>query len=342
MIEKEARNAGCEGLSFQTLAAGPSRSYGIHAFPNFTTGSFGSEGLSILDFGVSYNGYASDVTLTVATGTLLPEQEQQLKLIQEAYELALSFYKAGNPVADKWVELKYDNNWTATFQYLPPANDYSVKELRKAESGETPEFTINNVNYVGVNSGSEASVGNGDTAIKYVVSYSQLTQDTTDPSLSTVTITNRAQWQLIKYSSSDEEKSKGLEGAEFELKHNTDNTIYKGVSYANGIVKWTKNNAEFTGVFPDGSYTLTETAAPTGYMLGDPVEFTMMDGVPLSMSDENAVIKDGILTFYYANEILYTLPSTGGPGIHWYIIGGMLLMTAGALVLYKRKRRGVL
>ncbi len=98
LIEKEARNAGCEGLSFQTLAAGPSRSYGIHAFPNFTTGSFGSEGLSILDFGVSYNGYASDVTLTVATGTLLPEQEQQLKLIQEAYELALSFYKAGNPV----------------------------------------------------------------------------------------------------------------------------------------------------------------------------------------------------------------------------------------------------
>lgn len=98
LIEKEARGAGCEGLSFQTLAAGPSRSYGIHAFPNFTSGSFGGEGLSILDFGVSYNGYASDVTLTVASGSLSDEQEQQLKLIQEAYELALQFYKAGASV----------------------------------------------------------------------------------------------------------------------------------------------------------------------------------------------------------------------------------------------------
>ena len=246
-------------------------------------------------------------------------------------------YQAGTPVADKWVELKADNNWTATFQYLSPANDYSVKELRKAESGEKPEFTIKNVGYfVGVNSGGEASVGNGDTAIKYEVSYSQLTQDTTDPSLSTVTITNQAQWQLIKYSSSSEDKTLTLEGAEFELKNiDDDNTIYKGVSDANGIVK-------FTGTFPDGFYTLTETAAPTGYALGDPVTFEMKDGVPVNMNNETAVIKDGILTFYYANEALYSLPSSGGSGIYWYILGGMLLMMAAVLMVYKQKRGEVL
>lgn len=193
--------------------------------------------------------------------------------------------------------------------------------------------------YVGVDSGSEASVGNGDTAIKYVVSYDWLTPDTTDSSLSNVTITNQAQWQLMKYSSSDADKSKGLEGAEFELKHENE-TVYTGVSYEDGIVKWKKDSQDFTGVFPDGSYTLTETVAPTGYALGDPVTFEMKDGVPEEMNGESADIKDGILTFYYANEILYTLPSTGGPGIHWYIIGGMLLMSAGTLVLYKNRRKG--
>ena len=251
-------------------------------------------------------------------------------------------YKAGKPVKDKWVELKADNNWTATFQYLSPANDYSVKELRKAESGETPEFTINSVGYVGINSGSEASVGNGDTLIKYVVSYSQLTKDTTDPSLSTVTITNQAKWQLIKYSSSSEDKTLTLEGAEFELKKNDDSTTYKGVSDANGIVKWTKDNVDFTGIFADGSYTLTETAAPTGYALGDSVTFEMKGGVPVSMNDENAVIKDGILTFYYANEAIYSLPSSGSSGIYGYLFSGMLLMMAASLIVYKTKRGEVL
>ena len=223
-----------------------------------------------------------------------------------------------------------------------------MKELRKAESGDTPEFKINDVinnvevDYVGVNSGSEASVGNGDAAIKYEVSYSQLTQDTTDPSLSTVTITNQAQWQLIKYSSSTADKTHTLKDAEFELKHNKDGTTYKGVSDENGIVEWTKDGNEFTGVFPDGNYTLTETVAPTGYMLGDPVDFEMEDGVPEEMNGKSAVIKDGILTFYYANEALYSLPSSGGSGIYWYILGGMLLMMAAVLMVYKQKRGEVL
>lgn len=249
----------------------------------------------------------------------------------------VGLYQAGNPVEDKWVELKADNNWTATFQYLTPAKDYSVKELRQVESGETAEFTIDTVGYVGVNSGQETTVGN----IKYDVSYGAPIPDTSDMSLSTVTITNQAQWQLIKYSSSDEEKSKGLEGAEFKLEHE-DETVYTGVSDTDGIVKWKKGNQDFTDVFPDGSYTLTETVAPTGYMLGDPVSFEMKDGVPKEMNGESADIKDGILTFYYANEILYTLPSTGGPGIHWYILGGMLLMMAAVLMVYKQKRGEVL
>lgn len=250
----------------------------------------------------------------------------------------VGLYQAGKRVEDKWVELKADNNWTATFQYLTPAKDYSVKELRKAGSDEAAEFTIGTVGYVGVNSGQETTVGN----IKYDVSYGALTQDTSDMSLSTVTITNQAKWQLIKYSSSSEDKTLILEGAEFELKNNDDNTVYKGVSDKNGIVNWKIGDTEFTDVFLNGTYTLTETAAPTGYMLGKPVTFEMKDGVPVKMDDENAVIKDGILTFYYANEAIYSLPSSGSSGIYGYLLGGMLLMMAASLIVYKTKRGEVL
>lgn len=126
------------------------------------------------------------------------------------------------------------------------------------------------------------------------------------------------------------------------MKKNDDSTTYKGVSDANGIVKWTKDNVDFTGIFADGSYTLTETAAPTGYALGDSVTFEMKGGVPVSMNDENAVIKDGILTFYYANEAIYSLPSSGSSGIYGYLFSGMLLMMAASLIVYKTKRGEVL
>ena len=250
----------------------------------------------------------------------------------------VGLYQAGKPVEDKWVELNAVHSWTATFQYLTPAKDYRVRELRQVGSGEKAEFTIGTVGYVGVNSGQETTVGN----IKYDVSYGALTQDTSDMSLSTVTITNQAKWQLIKYSSSSEDKTLTLEGAEFELKNNDDNTVYKGVSDKNGIVNWKIGDTEFTDVFPNGTYKLTETAAPTGYMLGKPVTFEMKDGVPVKMDDEKAVIKDGILTFYYANEALYSLPSSGGAGIYWYLFSGMLLMMAAVLIVYKQKRGEVL
>lgn len=94
-IEKECRQQGCERTGFETLAAGPDRSFGIHCFPPFTAGTFADRGLSILDFGVVYQGYTSDVTLTVAREPLTQEQETQLELVQKAYDQALELYKNG-------------------------------------------------------------------------------------------------------------------------------------------------------------------------------------------------------------------------------------------------------
>ena len=48
-------------------------------------------------------------------------------------------YQAGKPVEDKWVELKVDNNWTATFQYLTPGQrlqrERAPKGRKRRETG---------------------------------------------------------------------------------------------------------------------------------------------------------------------------------------------------------------
>ncbi|MDR1278303.1 MAG: Xaa-Pro peptidase family protein [Treponema sp.] len=96
LIETEARNRGCEGTGFETLAAGPGRSFGIHAFPAYTGAAFGGPGLSILDFGVKYRGYTTDVTLTFVREPGRA-QERMLALTEKAYALALSLVKPGVP-----------------------------------------------------------------------------------------------------------------------------------------------------------------------------------------------------------------------------------------------------
>ena len=97
-IERECREQGCERTGFDTLAAGPERSFAIHAFPNYTNAPWPAKGLSILDFGVVYKGYTSDMTITVAKGRLTPEQKKQLELVQKAYDECLKLYKPGHTI----------------------------------------------------------------------------------------------------------------------------------------------------------------------------------------------------------------------------------------------------
>jgi Xaa-Pro dipeptidase len=99
LIETEGRKRGCEGTGFETLAAGPDRSFGIHAFPGYTGAGFGGPGLSILDFGLKYGGYTTDVTLTFAREPSAA-QEKMLALTEKAYRLALSLVKPGAAARD--------------------------------------------------------------------------------------------------------------------------------------------------------------------------------------------------------------------------------------------------
>jgi Xaa-Pro dipeptidase len=88
LIELESRKRGCDGASFETLAAGQERSFGIHAFPSWTGGPFAGPGLSLIDFGVRYGGYCTDVTLTFVRDPSA-QQQKMVNLVEKAAKLAI-------------------------------------------------------------------------------------------------------------------------------------------------------------------------------------------------------------------------------------------------------------
>jgi Xaa-Pro dipeptidase len=123
-IESEGRGQSCEGTGFETLAAGPARSFGIHAFPAYTGGAFGRTGLSILDFGLKYAGYTSDVTLTFARGPLSKAQEEMLSLTEKAYNLALEMVKPGVLARD--IAVAVDNFFAKSDKTMPHSLGHGI------------------------------------------------------------------------------------------------------------------------------------------------------------------------------------------------------------------------
>ena len=115
-IEVEARRRDCEGTSFGTLAAGPSRSFAIHAFPGWTCAPFAGQGFSILDFGVKYAGYCTDVTLTI-TRDLNPKQEKLSGLVEKASKLAISM--AHNGTSAKEIAAAVDAFFARSKKQMP-------------------------------------------------------------------------------------------------------------------------------------------------------------------------------------------------------------------------------
>ncbi len=99
-IERTIRETGADGTGFETLAAGSSRSFAIHPVPAYTHARIGTDGLSIIDFGVMVDGYTSDTTLTIVAGTLDAAQEKMVTLVEKAYNAALALYTPGTKTRD--------------------------------------------------------------------------------------------------------------------------------------------------------------------------------------------------------------------------------------------------
>lgn len=105
-IERFLREEGCERTGFDTIAAGPSRSFGIHAFPSYTSAPFATQGMSILDFGLVLEGYTSDVTMSFIRGPLQGNGAEMVDLVERAYREALALCGPGTKSRD--LALKVD------------------------------------------------------------------------------------------------------------------------------------------------------------------------------------------------------------------------------------------
>lgn len=183
------------------------------------------------------------------------------------------------------------------------------------------------------------------------------TQDTDGKQIATNVITNTLNWSLKKTNSPEgDETAAVLQGATFELKKG-DTLIARGTSGENGVVDWISETDNSTGEKYNlqnlnGTYTLTETKAPSGYQLLKSASWTltfdengMLTGATGSeaafnsyISKANGTAADGIVVTL-KNDLLYELPETGGPGVHWYTLGGTLLMAGAALIVYRQKRK---
>ena len=240
--------------------------------------------------------------------------------------------KSGNPVSGRILELLPGKNYSGSFTVEESDNYGGIRELKLDDTGT--------INYNGHRYSMIAP--DGTTTISgttYTVTYST--------SGNRYTITNTKSTQKIKILKTRHAEGTSdiyLKGAEFTLLDNNGNKVTIGTN-TNGTYISDESGLVLDGDITCGTYTLTEVKAPSGYTkLADPITVTVNDNGITVSENTNVKIKKQNNTYIItvANNLLYELPHTGGPGIFLYMIGGMLLMGGAAWILYKNKRREVL
>ncbi len=147
-----------------------------------------------------------------------------------------------------------------------------------------------------------------------------------------------ANWKIVKVRKDDNKTI--ISGAKFALKQGND-IKYTGVSDVDGYIVW---NIENNQSLASGEYILEETEAAEGYAKGDTTwTLKVTDGGNLEYikDADGKVISPSVVEevnlYKFTNDVPYELPETGGIGIYWYTVGGMLLMVMAAIVVYRKR-----
>lgn len=228
---------------------------------------------------------------------------------------------------------------------------YDVKSIANDANATNTKYVLNNPEDIHFTMGTVVKDGEDVNVIK---NYAYNPED--GGTLGKAIFTNESvysDWQIIKVSASSHDVR--LAGAIFELQSTTNTNVkYYGKSGDTGIVKWYQNyqnndvSGEITGKLQPGTYTLKEIKAPTGYTLSSnnyTLQITKTGALKtIQLNGENVspALQDGKYQILIENAVIYNLPNSGGSGIYWFSICGMLLMMAAAWIIYKNKCREVL
>ncbi len=135
-----------------------------------------------------------------------------------------------------------------------------------------------------------------------------------------------------------------LEGAEFDLYVDDEgetlipNTNVKGTLLTEDLITDGQGEVLLTGLHKNVTYYLVEVKAPVGYnLLHEPIGFTIGDDDQITIVSGGNMAQGGEMLIV-RNKQGYILPETGGVGTYLYTIGGVLLILAGAVLLYHKKR----
>ncbi len=93
LLEKKMRESGASGLSFDTICAAGVHSSMPHAHPTDTPIENGD--FVTMDFGCVYDGYCSDMTRTVAVGSITDEQRKIYNIVLKAQKETCDMIRPG-------------------------------------------------------------------------------------------------------------------------------------------------------------------------------------------------------------------------------------------------------
>lgn len=178
-----------------------------------------------------------------------------------------------------------------------------------------------------------------DLAFNKTTGRWQITTDTLQVSISddaqqVITVTNQRQRGDYAFHKVDSTTGGKLAGAEFIIRNQAGQYLtFDADGHLSGVVEHRDQATKLTaadGVFkvtglPYGNYQLIETQAPDGYTLGKAHDFTI--------SNKASSAPDQI------ENDPYSLPVTGGQGIFWFIVLGLIL-TLSSLAIWRTHPRG--
>ncbi len=146
-----------------------------------------------------------------------------------------------------------------------------------------------------------------------------------------------------------DEEGNQLLGSQFKLLIKNDTGTYVAVTAEgigpDGLIDLTNSNQKTINGMQNGSYKLTETNAPPGYViLENDIYFNVSDGAVTLTDDEgnakkysNAELLEENTTIAVKNMPGASLPNAGGPGTRLFYIFGIILTAGSAILMIAQK-----